>query len=477
MKKQILSLLVLATSVVACTGDYTDWSNPQKIDQPETVTFGDGTVTEVGVIDLSKAVDSVQICSFAAPSATSSAYAPVYKVNLGDSIYAVSTTGKMLATKLQQYIVKNYGKSPVERDMNATMSQWMSDGKSYIKMATSDVFKIKAVPEAPEMSAAYYLVGDMCGWDKTKMLTFGHDDSNIYDNPTFTLTFDVTAENQKWQIIPQKNIAIGDFNANPGVLGPEKGKEGELKGSLVSKDATQGVIATPGTYKMTINVIDKTYEITKMIPIYYMVGALQGWNPNADGKTIMFYPETDKVQSFTGKFTGDGNFKVWMKNDFGNWGNAYGTPVDGDQSMSGEFKQGASGAIKCPTPGDYYTVKIDFSNNTYTWTKLANQEPTTYQKISLIGDFNEWGDNDIAMKEVNPHNWYVEFTQKATGDVKFRANGSWAISWGNASSVLDLSKKSYGKGTTDNGQNLKCPTGKYDVFFNDITGEFVFAEK
>ena len=51
MFKKIFSALLLATTMVACTEDYTDWAAPQQNPQPETVTFGNGSVSEVGLID------------------------------------------------------------------------------------------------------------------------------------------------------------------------------------------------------------------------------------------------------------------------------------------------------------------------------------------------------------------------------------------------------------------------------------------
>lgn len=39
-------------SMVSCTEDYTDWGNPQSNPQEEAVSFGDGSVTPVDVINL-----------------------------------------------------------------------------------------------------------------------------------------------------------------------------------------------------------------------------------------------------------------------------------------------------------------------------------------------------------------------------------------------------------------------------------------
>ena len=50
MIKKILSLIAFVASVAACTDDYKNWLNPQVVPQPEQVSFGNGTVSTVGVI-------------------------------------------------------------------------------------------------------------------------------------------------------------------------------------------------------------------------------------------------------------------------------------------------------------------------------------------------------------------------------------------------------------------------------------------
>ena len=64
MTKKILSLIAFVASLAACTEDYKDWVSPQTVAQPETVTFGDGSITSVGVIDLNSVTDeNVKVCS------------------------------------------------------------------------------------------------------------------------------------------------------------------------------------------------------------------------------------------------------------------------------------------------------------------------------------------------------------------------------------------------------------------------------
>jgi hypothetical protein len=66
-----------------------------------------------------------------------------------------------------------------------------------------------------------------------------------------------------------------------------------------------------------------------------------------------------------------------------------------------------------------------------------------------------------------------DFTVTSTGSVKFRANGGWDVNWGAA---VDLSTVNYGVGVS-NGDNMTIAPGTYDVYFNDITGEFVFRTR
>lgn len=105
----------------------------------------------------------------------------------------------------------------------------------------------------------------------------------------------------------------------------------------------------------------------------------------------MFYPESQTVQTYTTQWTGDGNLKIWDENNFGDWNNCIGAATDGDNAASGKLVTSNAGAIVCPEKGAFYTLKVDFETMSYTWTKLENQTPKEFEKIGLIGDFNEWG--------------------------------------------------------------------------------------
>ena len=465
-------------SMVSCTEDYTDWGNPQTNPEEEAVSFGDGSVTPVEVINLADVTgDKVKVASIVAPTSTKEAYKSSFKINLNGQSFDIDADGNMAKADLVNYITGKYGKRPIERDIDATLDAWQSNGSIAAKMATSETFQVKAVPEAPFIDAAYYLVGDLTEWGLDTKLKFAHSDADVYEDPVFTLMFTTTKDDQCWKIIPQGNVDKGNIwaveNAPEGVVGIEVDGDKAMSGKLLTTNskgnkAGAGKIAKAGIYQMTINMMDYTYTIKQIAPEYYLVGKLQGWASEPKDKTCLMYAETPMVQSYTTQWKDDANLKIWLGSDFGVWANAYGAKDDGDNSVEGKIA--GSGAIVCPEPGAFYTFKVDFSTMTYKWTKLEDQNPTAYEHVGLIGVGNDWK-KDVDMKEVTPHNWFIETTLPA-GEFKIRANHEWndAANWGFAEGQ---EFSSTGKLITSGGsKNIKIAAGKYRIFFNDITLEY-----
>ena len=481
MIKKILLGMTLLLSMVSCTEDYTDWANPQTNPEEEAVSFGDGSVTPVEVINLADVKgDKVKVASIVAPTSSKDAYkSSSFKINFDGQSFDIDADGNMAKADLVNYITGKYGKRPIERDIDATLDAWQSNGSIAAKMATSETFQVKAVPEAPFIDAAYYLVGDLTDWGLDTKLKFAHSDADVYADPVFTLMFTTTKDDQCWKIIPQGNVDKGNIwaveNAPEGVVGIEVDGDKAMSGKLLTTNsegnkAGAGKIAKAGIYQMTINMMDYTYSIKQIAPEYYLVGKLQGWSEKPEGKTCLMYAETPMVQSYTTQWNDDANLKIWLGSDFGVWANAYGAKDDGDNSVEGKIA--GSGAIVCPEPGAFYTFKVDFSTMTYKWTKLENQNPKAFENVSLIGVGGKWNDgDDIDMTQVTPHNWFIE-KNIPEGSFKIRANHKWddAANWGFAEGQ---EFSSTGKLITSGGsKDIKVSAGKYRIFFNDITLEY-----
>ena len=482
MIKKILLGMTLLMSMVSCTEDYTDWANPQTNPEEEAVSFGDGSVTPVDVINLADVTgDKVKVASIVAPTSTKDTYTPSFKINLDGQSFDIDADGNMAKADLVNYITGKYGKRPVERDIDATLDAWQSNGSIAAKMATSETFQVKAVPEAPFIDAAYYLVGDLTEWGLDTKLKFAHSDADVYADPVFTLMFTTTKDDQCWKIIPQGNVDKGNIwaveNAPEGVVGIEVDGDKAMSGKLLTTNsegnkAGAGKIAKAGIYQMTINMMDYTYTIKQIAPEYYLVGKLLGWSPEPENKTCLMYAETPMVQSYTTQWNDDANLKIWLGSDWGDWNSAYGSATMADANTpTGSLKSdNNAGAIICPEPGAFYTFKVDFSTMTYSWTKLENQNPTAYEKVGLIGVGGDW-DNDVDMTEVTPHNWFIEKTIPE-GSFKIRANHKWddTANWGFAEGQ---EFSSTGKLITSGGsKDIKVSAGKYRIFFNDITLEY-----
>lgn len=482
MIKKILLGMTLLMSMVSCTEDYTDWGTPQSNPQEEAVSFGKGSVTPVDVINLADVTgDKVKVASIVAPTSTKDTYTPSFKINFDGQTFDIDADGNMAKADLVNYITGKWGKRPTERDIDATLDAWQSNGSTAAKMATSETFQVKAIPEAPFIDAAYYLVGDLTEWGLDTKLKFAHSDADVYEDPVFTLMFTTTKDDQCWKIIPQGNVDKGNIwaveNAPEGVVGIEVDGDKAMSGKLLTTNsegnkAGAGKIAKAGIYQMTINMMDYTYTIKQIAPEYYLVGKLQGWSDKPKDKTCLMYAETPMVQSYTTQWNDDANLKIWLGSDWGDWNNAYGSATMADANTpTGNLKvDNKAGAIVCPEPGAYYTFTADFSTMTYSWTKLENQNPTAYEKVGLIGVGGDW-DNDVDMTEVTPHNWFIE-KNIPEGSFKIRANHKWddAANWGFAEGQ---EFSSTGKLITSGGsKDIKIAAGKYRIFFNDITLEY-----
>lgn len=414
-------------AMVSCTEDYTDWGNPQTNPQEEAVSFGDGSVTPVDVIDLAKVeTEKVKVASIVAPTSSNAAYTPNYKINFDGQSFDIDADGNMATAELTSYIVDKYGKRPKERDIDATLDAWVSNGSTAVKMATSATFKVKAIPEAPVIEEGYYLVGNMFatektdGWTKGDAKAFNHSDKDVYDDPVFTITFETTKADQYWKIIPKKNIESGDIWA-AGVVGPKVDGDASMTGSLTNVDAQAGKIAKAGKYKLTINMMDYSYTIeeVKYDPFIYFIGATDGWT-NAEQKLAL-------VDANTGTYTG-----FLYCADPNNWGNQFKFQrVAG--SWDNEINSSTFNTFDGAATNENGNIGVNAGEGVYYFdVNLANGtiKATKVETMGIIGGFNNWG-GDAAMTW-NTEEYCFEATNVGvTADGwKFRINGGWDINLG-----------------------------------------------
>ena len=459
MIKKILLGMTLLMSMVSCTEDYTDWANPQTNPQEDAVAFGNGSVTPVDVINLADVTeDKVQVASIVAPTSSNAAYTPTIKINLGDKTFDIDNDGKMATADLATYISEKYGKRPVERDIEATLDAWVSNGSTTVKLATSEAFQVKAIPVAPVIDEGYYLVGDMFnadgvdGWNTVSAKqAFKHSARDVYDDPIFTITFETTKADQYWKIIPKKNIDSDNFWAD-GVVGPKQDGNESMEGLLTNVGPGAGKIAEPGKYKLTLNMMDYSYTIEPVNydPFIYFIGSTDGWG-SSDQKLALVDDEKGVYTGYV--YIADPNnagFEFKFQREAGNWDNAIGAsnfmtfkgaaidPQNGNNL-------GVNGGV-----GVYY-IDANLSEGTI--------EATKVETMGMVGQFQGWDKEAPVPMTWNAEEYCFEATNAGvTADGwKFIVNMDWGINLGG--SIDNLAQE--GANLTVAGNTVKLyPTRK-----------------
>jgi hypothetical protein len=193
------------------------------------------------------------------------------------------------------------------------------------------------------------------------------------------------------------------------------------------------------------------------------------------------FPTSSNTVTLTSYFTGAWDMRMWPAENFGDWGSgkAIGIAENGGKDPAGKlcWNTDNDGNLASPEAG-YYTLNCDMENMTYEWIKCADQNPTTYEKIGLVGGNDDWN-NDIFLTQVQSNNsdgkpthlWYAlnVTIESCSWGVKFRANGSWDVKdWGKG-------EKEFPYAQSDRGDNIPFKPGTYNIYFNDITGHYFFV--
>lgn len=452
MFKKIFIGMALLASFTACTDDYTDWADPQSTAQPDAVTFGDGSVSAVSLIDFANIADdqtTVKVCNLQAPSSSDASYTASYKINLGNNVYDLDANGNMSVADLKDYLESTYGKAPTERNITATVEMWLSNGTTTVKTATSSAFSVTAVLVAPFISESYYVVGGALDWAASaasKEQKFTHSDQNVYDDPEFTIVIDAATSGETWFAIGGVEacnaVVNGDWTQ---LLGTTAGNgENGLSGTLAPRTelSDDGSFCIKGDYskiRITINMMEYTYTIEPLSfnEYFYEIG----------GESIWTISNVLYGGDFDGKYQGyyylDSEFK--FKPNEGDWSNDLEWVSDGKLSTNG------SSNIPAPEAG-FYQINLDAAAMTYNLVKVEN--------ISIIGNFNGWtGDVDMTYNKAEGC-WEGTATVDTNG-LKFRLNHDWAISWGGKSSGTDYDNLTYNEG-----KNIIVPeNGTYNFKF------------
>ncbi|WP_321335339.1 SusF/SusE family outer membrane protein [uncultured Bacteroides sp.] len=422
----ILMLFVTAGILSACDEDFNkDVVAPQSYEEGPTQDANFVVAPTNASINLNEVTDdTIALATFTStPNYVDGATAR-YAIQLSETDkftdkqeITLNASNGVAREALSQAVITLYGRRPELRDLKARAVAYVTDVDGQALYIASNVMDLKVAPIAPVIETAYYLVGDMNGWDAAQLVKFTHSDKDVYDDPYFTAVVKVPA-GCYWKIIPQSNVDGGDIWAS-GALGTVVDGDTSLSGTLTTTDPKAGKIDTEAGYvKFTLNMLEYTYTIEyigDMALQLYVPGA-QGWDP-ATAPTIYCQNYDLKYDGYVNFTAADQEYKFTSQP---NWDAiSYGNGGDGTLTTDA-----TAGNMKVSEAG-FYRLTADLSSTplTYTATKTV---------WGVIGDATEggWDASTPMTLNVATGEWTVTTTLIGGKSFKFRANDGWDINLG-----------------------------------------------
>lgn len=349
----------------------------------------------------------------------------------------------ILASDLNEAVKTLYGKRPDPRNIYLRGTYYIVDGSTSSMMPTPIILgPVKVTPVAPVIETEYYLIGDLNGWNINELddYKFDHSGKDVYEDPIFTILVNYSNDNNifgNFKIVPKSSKEKASWD---GVLGNPTDQNIALEGELVIENGGSMKVELPGWVKITINMMEYTYEIDiigEMSLFLYVPGGHQGWKPeiaptlysrNFDFKYdgFVYFPEGNTGFKFTAKPNWDG-------------------PNYGDSGTEGEISEVGSDLIM--KDAGYYKMTVDLSGTPYTYT-------ATKTVWGVVGGATAGGwDTDTEMSYDPVSGKWSVTTDLTAGEFKFRANNDWGLNYGG-----DLNNLAF------DGSNINVPiAGNYTV--------------
>lgn len=293
------------------------------------------------------------------------------------------------------------------------------------------------------------IIGDATpgGWDEDTDLTKDANDPNMW-----TVFIDLVDGGAKFRANDEWVVDWGssDFPIGTGTQGGDN------------------IPVTAGYYRVDFNSETGDYSFTEL-GNYATIGIIGTATPGGwDMDTDMTQDVNDPTIWRLALELTDGEAKFRADDDWPiNWGGS-------------EFPIGVAvqDGANIPVEAGEYNITFNTLTGEYSFEVFV-----VYDQISLVGEagpFGEWPATDdmgavdtyLTVDDEDNQLWTasnVSLSDAApSGGIKFRANTDWAVNWG----AEDFPS---GVGTQD-GPNILCVAGTYNVSFNSKTGEYLFSD-
>ena len=432
----------MALLMAGCTEDYKDWAQPFQNGPEEPVSVSI-SVSPGAAVDFATITDeTVKLfsASVSNPEGAEATYTASITNEDGSKEIAIKTDENFFCStaELESAVNALWGRRPVARTIPVKVLAYVK--VNGVAIASTGTTTLTATPNAPVIEEAYYITGTVNGWDNNNTdYELSNGGADPYENSIFTV------------MIPGDKVT-GDIEFK---VTPKSGLGGDWSKCLTASD-TEGIFATNNAggnlkvayvkgakfYRIQFDLMNQTWSGAGLSfgDYFYEIGNESGWGtshalagPANDGK-------------YKGYYYLNGEFK--FKPNADNWD-------DDLEYVSGTTTSGTltdAGGPNCPDPGaGFYQIDLDLAAMTYKVTEV--------ETISIIGTVKGNWDTDVDMtynKETGA--WEVTADLEA-GEMKFRMNHDWSVSWGG-----NGSSKAYNDLTQNNGANLElAESGKYKV--------------
>ncbi|QED36431.1 SusF/SusE family outer membrane protein [Antarcticibacterium arcticum] len=291
-------------------------------------------------------------------------------------------------------------------------------------------------------------------------------------------SFDVlgaTGENNLAVTVRQLMTLAEDagLDSDPNTDAPNSGMLYFRVRAFAGTDGGNGLSETSEVKSITV-VLPETGEEEEVFKNLFLVGSATatGWDNSATSNNYPLFRDAadPNIYHYTGKLTGGADMFWKLVEVKGQWAPQYGGE-NGNLLYRATEGDTDPPAIAVSATG-YYTITVNLDEMTYTVVPYDASGSTTYATIGIIGDStpNGWdADQDMTKSEFDPHIWYIKGIELNDGEMKFRADNDWAVSWGGNTAMSGLA-------TSDNGPNIPVSGGTYDIWFNDLTGRYIFIK-
>ena len=359
------------------------------------------------------------------------------------------------AADLNAKIQTLFGKRPQPDTFYASVRGIVSSPSGRNIELYSNVVTATATPIATPIESAYYLIGDVPGWDFAAAATmpFSHSGKDVYEDPIFTLTITVDGE-KYWKVAPQSAIDSGSWDT---VLGnTEADGSTSTEGSLADNATAAGAMKFPGAgnYKITLNMESYTYtvEVVPDVIEYFVVGDFSGWS-QVDGQRLYSVAGAPAQGWIVLNGAGANGWKISTQADWNGINYGAGEEAAAEAPSMLLSTDGGAGNI---TQYSAFSYEVAFDATNLTLNIL-----NTVNTWGLVGTFNGWAAPDVAMNlstEAGADYLVATVTLEAGAEFKIRANEDWPINYGDAGA---------GNGTLarDGGNFSVAEAGDYEVRF------------